>query len=105
MNENTTKYTMLVGYYKDGSLVYAGKVGTGFDDHFLKTWRKKFDDILINKSPFKNFKEDKNGVHWIKPIYVGQFRFAEWTSTNKLRHPRFLGMRDDKNPKKVIKEL
>ncbi len=96
---------MLVGYYHDGKLQYAGKVGTGFDDAFLRKWRQKFNKIEQKNSPFANYKKSKDGQnHWIKPQYVGQFGFTEWTKTNKLRHPRFLGMRDDKNAKEVVKE-
>ena len=95
---------MLVGYYKDDKLHYAGKVGTGFDDQFLMTWRKKFDAIAQAKSPFVDFEVNKGHIHWLKPHYVGQFGFSEWTKTNKLRHPRFLGMRNDKDPKSVVRE-
>lgn len=95
---------LLVGFYKGKDLYYAGKVGTGFDDQFLKIWRKKFDAITQTNSPFVDFIVDKKHIHWLQPLYVGQFGFSEWTKTNKLRHPRFLGMRDDKDPKKVIKE-
>lgn len=96
---------LLVGYYQDGDLLYAGKVGTGFDDAFLKKWRKNFDKIRMEKSPFKNYQDSQQGKnHWIKPKYVGQFGFTEWTKTNKLRHPRFLGMRDDKDANEVVKE-
>lgn len=97
---------LLVGYYNNGKLYYAGKVGTGFDEEFLEKWIHKFQKISISKSPFKNFTDDKSGNnHWIEPKYVGQIGFTEWTKTNKLRHPRFLGMRDDKNAKEVIKEV
>ncbi|QAA80329.1 ATP-dependent DNA ligase [Aequorivita sp. H23M31] len=96
---------LLVGYYEDGKLLFAGKVGTGFDDTFLRKWRKKFNKIEIEESPFKNQKINQGGnYHWIKPEYVGQFGFTEWTKTNKLRHPRFLGMRDDKEANQVVKE-
>lgn len=96
---------LLVGYYKNGKLQYAGKVGTGFDDTFLKTWRKKFDRIAASGSPFENYSDHKNGSnHWIQPKYVGEFRFTEWTKGNKLRHPSFLGMRYDKDAEKVKKE-
>lgn len=95
---------LLIGYYRDGELLYAGKVGTGFDDIFLKEWRSKFDKIILEKSPFKDYKDTKNGNHWIKPYYVGQFGFSEWTTTNKLRHPRFLGIRTDKTAREVLKE-
>lgn len=95
---------MLVGFYENGKLHYAGKVGTGFDDHFLTTWRENFDAIEQSNSPFVDFDVQKQNIHWLKPKYVGQFGFSEWTKTNKLRHPRFLGMRDDKDPKSVVKE-
>ena len=96
---------LLVGYYKNGSLQYAGKVGTGFDDDFLKKWRQAFDKIERKTSPFQNFDDPENGnLHWIAPKYVGQFGFTEWTKAGKLRHPRFLGMRNDKEAKNVIKE-
>lgn len=97
---------LLVGYYNNTKLIFAGKVGTGFDDEFLNSWRKNFNAIEIKESPFQNLKDSKNSVnHWIRPRYVGQFGFTEWTKANKLRHPRFLGMREDKNPESVIKEL
>ena len=96
---------MLVGFYKDEKLHYAGKVGTGFDDAFLRKWRAEFDKIEQKESPFADFKDSKSGKnHWLEPKYVGQFGFTEWTRTNKLRHPRFLGMRTDKTPKEVLKE-
>lgn len=96
---------MLVGFYKNGSLHYAGKVGTGYDDEFLRKWRKKFDKIERKTSPFQDFEDTDNGKnHWITPKYVGEFGFTEWTNGNKLRHPRFLGMRYDKDAKNVKKE-
>jgi DNA ligase D-like protein (predicted ligase) len=96
---------LLVGFYKNDSLQYAGKVGTGYDDEFLLEWREKFDEIEQDSSPFENFQDDKDGDnHWVKPKYVGQFDFTEWTDNNKLRHPRFIGMRQDKDPQEVTKE-
>ena len=96
---------LLVGFYKGGKLQYAGKVGTGYDDDFLTEWRRKFEKIEQDFSPFENFKDDKGGNnHWIEPKYVGEFGFTEWTKNNRLRHPRFMGMRYDKEPKEVIKE-
>lgn len=104
--ERTGFGALLVGYYQGDSLQYAGKVGTGFDDEFLNEWRKKFDRIQRKSSPFENFSDTKKGTnHWLEPKYVGQFGFTEWTKTNKLRHPRFLGMRSDKDPKTVVKEV
>ncbi|MDX1653471.1 MAG: non-homologous end-joining DNA ligase [Brumimicrobium sp.] len=96
---------LLVGYYEDDKLQYAGKVGTGYDDEFLEEWRSKFDEIERKTSPFENFDDDEGGSnHWIEPKYVGEFGFTEWTGDNKLRHPRFIGMRYDKDAEDVVKE-
>lgn len=97
---------LLVGFYEEGKLMFAGKVGTGFDNTFLEKWRNKFDKIETETSPFEDYKDKKGGTnHWIKPKYVGEFGFTEWTKTNKLRHPRFIGMRDDKDAQQVVKEM
>lgn len=96
---------LLVGYYKNDKLHYAGKAGTGYDDEFLAKWREKFDEIESESSPFQNFDDEEGEAnHWLKPKYVGEFGFTEWTDDGKLRHPRFIGMRDDKHPKEVTKE-
>lgn len=96
---------LLVGYYKGNKLMYAGKVGTGYNDDFLTTFIKKLQRAEIKTNPFANkhaIKDKK--AHFVSPKFVGEFGFEEWTKDNKLRHPRFLGMRYDKNPKKVVKE-
>lgn len=95
---------LLLGFYKKGKLHYAGKVGTGFDDKTLKKLKKKLKDIETKKKPFKDSKIPKKGVNWVKPKLVAQIGFTEWTSDDRLRHPRFLGLRHDKSPKKVKKE-
>lgn len=95
---------LLVGYYnREGAFVYAGKIGTGFDDDFLQSFRHRLGRIERKTSPFKDFDEG-DGVHWVQPKYVGEVGFTEWTAKNRLRHPRFLGLRDDKAPKKVKRE-
>ncbi len=94
-----------VGFYEDGKLRYAGKVGTGYDDAFLEEWRDKFEEIEQKSSPFEDYEGDgETDSHWLKPKYVGDFDFTEWTDDNKLRHPRFIGMRYDKDPEDVKKE-
>lgn len=96
---------LLVGYYRNGELLYAGKVGTGFNDEFLETWRGKFEKKQRDTSPFADYSDNRNGRnHWIQPKYVGQFGFTEWTAAGKLRHPSFIGMRYDKEPENVVKE-
>jgi len=95
---------ILVGYYTHGKLHYAGKVGTGFDTITLKELKGAFDKIASKKCPFTNYDGKKTGVHWIKPVLVCEIGFEEWTKDNKLRHPRYLGLRRDKSAKKVVQE-
>jgi DNA ligase D-like protein (predicted ligase) len=94
---------LLVGYYDDDNLRYAGKVGTGYDDDFLKSFRRKLDKLERKTCPFAD-EVDESGVHWVSPKLVGEFSFTEWTSEGKLRHPRFIGLRRDKNPTDVVRE-
>ncbi|OGN60640.1 MAG: hypothetical protein A3F40_01915, partial [Chlamydiae bacterium RIFCSPHIGHO2_12_FULL_27_8] len=89
-----------LGYFDKNILKYAGKVGTGFDFDFLKSFSKKLKKIKTKKNYFENLKD----TEFVKLKYVAQIDFTEWTRDKKLRHPRFLGLRDDKNPKKVVKE-
>ncbi len=94
-----------VGFYRDNELHYAGKVGTGFDDDFLRKWRDKLNELEQKKSPFVDFGDDHNETnHWVRPELVGEIGFNEWTQDDKLRHPRFLGMRTDKDAQKVVRE-
>jgi bifunctional non-homologous end joining protein LigD len=94
---------LLIGYYKNSKLHYAGKVGTGFTDEILKQLGEKLKGIEASKSPFAGEIHEKN-VHWVRPKLVCQIGFTEWTSDSKLRHPRFLGLRRDKKPEDVKKE-
>lgn len=95
---------LLVGYYQDGDLRYAGKVGTGYDDNFLVGFRKRLDQLTRKTSPFVDDVNEKNAT-WVSPRIVGEFAFTEWTKHGKLRHPRFLGLRRDKDPENVAREL
>lgn len=96
---------LLMGYYDNGDFKYAGKVGTGYDDEFLETWRPRLDKIERETSAFSNYDDKKGGKnHWVRPKYVAEIGFTEWTNDNKLRHPRFLGIRNDKKPEDVVKE-
>lgn len=97
---------LLVGYYEKGKLKYAGKVGTGFDEETLLMLHKKLSKIELKKCPFV-FDESlpKKDVYWVKPLLVAQIGFEEWTSYDKLRQPRYLGLRPDKKAKDVVKEV
>lgn len=95
---------LLVGYYEGDKLRYAGKVGTGYDDAFLRDFRKQMDKLTRQSSPFADSVREKAAT-WIAPELVGEFGFTEWTSDGKLRHPRFLGLRRDKPAKDVVREV
>lgn len=96
---------LLVGYYDHNKLIYAGKVGTGYTEQILKFLGKKLEKIRVQNSPFDNYTESKKDVNWVKPILVGEFKFAEWTNSGKLRVGRYKGLRDDKSALDVIKEI
>jgi bifunctional non-homologous end joining protein LigD len=94
---------LLVGVYDGERLVYAGKVGTGFDEKLLRSLRERFDGLAVAASPFTGAVREK-GVHWLRPELVAQIGFTEWTRDGRLRHPRYLGLRDDKDPHDVVRE-
>jgi bifunctional non-homologous end joining protein LigD len=96
---------LLVGYYSDDDFVFAGKIGTGFDTKLLLDLRKRFDAIQIPASPFTKAKGlPRLRAHWVRPEIVVQVAFIEWTVHGKLRHPRLIGVRFDKNPRDVTRE-
>ncbi len=96
---------LLIGYFDDGTLRFAGKVGTGFDDRTLETLGARLTSIERERSPFGAARIARTGVHWVEPELVGEVGFTEWTRDGQLRHPRFLGLRDDKRPRDVVREL
>ncbi|HVX15024.1 MAG TPA: DNA ligase D [Pirellulales bacterium] len=96
---------LLIGYYRpDGRLVYAGKVGTGFDDRLLIELRKRLDRIEQKSSPFLEVPAAFRKSHWVKPQLVGQIEFSNWTGDGRLRHPSFQGLREDKPAESVIRD-
>jgi DNA ligase D-like protein (predicted ligase) len=95
---------LLLGYYKGKDLVYAGKVGTGFSDSFLRSLRRRMDEIEADAPAFTKGKLPTAHVHWLQPELVGEVAFTEWTSAGQLRHPRFQGLRRDKQAADVVRE-
>ena len=88
---------LLLGYYQDGRLEYAGKVGTGFDAETLCSLGARLRELRRDDPPFADAGAIRErGVSWVEPQLVAQVGFTEWTSHGRLRHPRFLGLRDDK---------
>jgi bifunctional non-homologous end joining protein LigD len=95
---------LLVGYYEDGRLRYAGKVGTGYTAATLRELGVRLRKLQTPESPFADARPIPKGTHWTRPELVGQIGFAEWTNDGRLRQPRFLGLRDDKAPIDVVRE-
>ena len=118
--EGGRKYfgSLLVGYQGPEGLLFAGRVGTGFSDKALANLYAKFQKIRASSCPFVNLPEKSRGrwgqgispavmkrCQWVKPVLVAQIKFTEWTLDNQLRQPIFLGLRTDKDPKDVGREL
>jgi bifunctional non-homologous end joining protein LigD len=106
---------LLVGYYEKDELRFAGKVGTGFTEAVLKSVHRKMRALARDTCPFTEMpgttrtRWSKNAgsrekLHWVEPRIVCQLRFTEWTRDGKLRHPVFLGVREDKDAREVVRE-
>ena len=94
---------LLLGYWDSGELVYAGKVGTGFDQSELAELRRQLERSERPTSPFRpGTKTD--AARWVDPELVVEVEFSNWTAEGRLRHPRFLGVRPDKPSKEVVRE-
>ena len=95
---------LLVGYNEDGALRYAGKVGTGFGHDTLRSLGARLRELEQDDSPFAPFKPVPPSTRWLKPELVAQVGFAEWTRDGRLRHPRYIGLREDKPAREVLRE-
>ncbi|MEW2545808.1 non-homologous end-joining DNA ligase [Streptomyces sp. NPDC047002] len=94
---------LLLGYYEGPRLRYAGKVGTGYDRAALRDIRRRLDGLETADAPFAD-RIPEHTAHWARPELVAQIGFTEWTKDGMLRHPRFLGLRNDKEPREVVRE-
>jgi ATP-dependent DNA ligase len=96
---------LLVGYHEADDFVFAGKVGTGFDTRLLLELRERLDTLELPETPFTRAQGlPRLRVHWVRPELVVQVAFMEWTTHGKLRHPRLVGVREDKNARDVVRE-
>ena len=108
---------LLVGYYEEGKLMFAAKVGTGFSAALLQKLHAQFQPLRRKGCPFANLPTTSAGrwgagitaskmktCTWIEPELLCQVRFSEWTFEGGLRQPVFLGMRDDKPASAVVRE-
>jgi bifunctional non-homologous end joining protein LigD len=92
---------LLLGAYINGELHYVGKVGTGFDEETLASLHRRLQALMQAKSPFASDSRER-GATFVKPQLVAQVSYGEVTEEGKLRHPVFLGLRDDKSPKEIL---
>jgi bifunctional non-homologous end joining protein LigD len=96
---------LLVGYFDGSDFAFAGKVGTGFDTGLLLDLRRQLDAIEQPTTPFtKGTGLPRLRVHWVRPEVVVQVSFLAWTVHGKLRHPRLIGVRADKDAREVTRE-
>jgi bifunctional non-homologous end joining protein LigD len=108
-----------VGYFERKKLIFSGKVGTGFNHALLKSLHAQMKRLEVKECPFIGLPESEDAgrwqqnitpaefrrCHWIKPQLVAQLKFTEWTGEGKLRHPVFLGLREDKSAAAVRREI
>lgn len=96
--------SLLLGYYECDRLIYAGRVGTGFDDDTLSDLSGRLAAREQKTSPFDGKERPLKGEHFVTPELVCEIAFTEWTPDGKLRHPRYVGLRDDKSVEDVVRE-
>jgi bifunctional non-homologous end joining protein LigD len=96
---------LLLGVYDGGDFVFAGKIGTGFDTKLLLDLRARLGALEVATAPFTKARGlPRLRAHWVRPEIVVQVAFIEWTVHGKLRHPRLLGIRVDKDARQVTRE-
>ncbi len=97
---------LLLGYYRDGTLVYAGRVGTGFSRKTLGLLAETLPPLEQDEPPFQNSPAggDARQVHWIRPELIAEVEFTEWTGEGHLRHPSFKGLREERSPRDIVRE-
>ncbi len=99
--------SLLIGFYDGRELVYAGRVGSGFGDDDLDDLLVRMKPIERSSSPFAGdlSRAESRDAHWVEPRLVGEVRYGEWTTDGRLRHPVWRGLRRDKRPREVKREL
>lgn len=96
---------LLIGIHKGNDLIYTGHVGGGFDTKLLEEISKKLTPLIQAKCPFKNEPKTNTPATWVKPKMICEVSYAEWTSEGILRQPIFQGLRSDKSPDEVTREM
>jgi DNA ligase D-like protein (predicted ligase) len=108
---------LIFGYHERGKLMYVARTRNGFTPQLRDALFRRFKGLHTETCPFANLPEQRSGrwgqgltaakmkeCHWLKPVLVGQFEFAEWTPDDHLRHSRFVSLREDKDAKDVRRE-
>ena len=108
---------VVFGYYEGDKLMYVARTRNGFTPALREALIRKFRPLEIGSCPFDNLPEARSGrwgqgltadkmndCLWLRPVLVGQFEFREWTHDNPLRHSRFVGLREDKKAREVVRE-
>jgi len=96
--------SLILGVYEKGKFVYIGHSGGGFDQKSLQDIYHKLKPTMTKESPFTTKVPNKSKPYWVRPKYVCEVSFSEWTQDGQMRHPVFLGIRVDKSPKQVHRE-
>lgn len=96
---------LVLGVYENDELVCIGFAGSGFDDAALKEMHALLEPLVQRESSFKSPPKGAPPITWVRPVLVCEVEFSEWTEENVMRHPVFLGLREDKDPKGVVREL
>ena len=96
--------SLITGVYKDGELIFTGQVGTGFDENEIGRLYSLMEKIKTNNCPFKTKPATNTKASWIDPVLVIEVEFTEWTEENLMRHPAYLGIREDKDASQVYLE-
>jgi bifunctional non-homologous end joining protein LigD len=97
--------SLLLGVHDEhGALVFAGGVGTGFNERSLTEIFARLEPLAVDQRPFKQRIENERRAHWVKPVLVAEVTFSEWTQDGHVRHPVFLALRSDKPAKQIVRE-
>jgi bifunctional non-homologous end joining protein LigD len=97
---------LLLGYYRDRKLIYAGRAGTGFTEKTHRSLRARLDELIQKDAPFAELpREARKDARWVRPELVAQIAFTTWTRDNLVRQAAFKGLREDKPAREVIREM
>ncbi len=96
---------LILGAYQGHELVYIGHSGGGFTEDELETLKRRLEPLIRKTSPFKEIPKTNTPATWIEPKLVCEISFSEWTEEGLMRHPIYLGLREDKKPEEVVKEI